>query len=62
MRTPDNRFWRPVLYQLSYTPKVSTTRKAGVMPEAIGCGKHLGIKTPKPGHACPGWERLLRRR
>ena len=24
-RTPNPRFWRPVLYQLSYTPKVSST-------------------------------------
>ena len=28
IRTRDPRFWRPMLYQLSYTPRVSATHKA----------------------------------
>ena len=28
-RTPDTRFWRPVLYQLSYAPKVFAIKPAG---------------------------------
>ena len=27
-RTRDTRFWRPVLYQLSYAPKFLTTKPA----------------------------------
>jgi hypothetical protein len=27
-RTPDPRFWRPVLYQLSYSPKKHTRRRS----------------------------------
>ena len=28
-RTRDTRFWRPVLYQLSYAPKVFAIKPAG---------------------------------
>src|SRR4029453_10892424 len=45
-RTPNRRFWRPVLYQLSYGP---STDRAATRPGP------LGARRPEPGRVAETW-------
>src|ERR1700740_1523781 len=46
-RTPNPRFWRPVLYQLSYTPMPSDRKRASPSPSR-GPGHARPLPPPEP--------------
>ena len=53
IRTPDPRFWRPMLYQLSYAPKNSFIRFAKLLEESFGI-PIIGNEYPIPDSSLGG--------